>query len=79
MKSVGPKSGRGCLTRGGRQRELQSYFRALTGTILDVVVGCFVGWVAVADLGEPPPFFLDQTQGLDKALGSRLWEVSMEI
>ena len=27
LKAVGPKSDRGCLTRGDRQRELQSYFR----------------------------------------------------
>ena len=62
LKAVGPKSDRGCLTRGGRQRELQSYFR-----------------VAVADPGEGSPFFLDQTQSLDPALGCRLWQVSMEI
>lgn len=34
LGSVEPKSDRGCLTRSGRQRELQSYFRTLTGTIL---------------------------------------------
>lgn len=55
LKAVGPKSDRGCLTRGGRQRELQSYFR-----------------VPVADPGEGSPFFLDQTQSLDPALGCRL-------
>ena len=62
LKAVMPKSGRGCLTRSGRQRELKSYFR-----------------VAVSDPGEGSPFFLDQPQGLDPALCSRLWEVSMEI
>lgn len=34
LRSVEPKSDRGCLTRSDRQRELQSYFRTLTGTIL---------------------------------------------